>query len=45
MKKNKKIAAIIQARMGSKFPGKVMKKFVINPIIQLQIERLRKVNI
>lgn len=44
MKKNKKkIAAIIQARMGSKrFPGKVMKKICNKPIIQLQIERLRK---
>jgi spore coat polysaccharide biosynthesis protein SpsF len=43
MKNKKKIAAIIQARMGSKrFPGKVMKKICGKPIIQLQIERLKK---
>ena len=43
MKKNDLIAAIIQARMGSqRFPGKVMKKIFGKPVIQLQIERLKK---
>lgn len=37
------VVATIQARMGSKrFPGKVMKKILGKPIIQLQIERLKK---
>mgnify|MGYP001227172125 CR=1 FL=1 len=38
-----RVAATIQARMNSKrFPGKVMKKILGKPIIQLQIERLKK---
>ena len=42
-KKNKKIVAIIQARMGSKrFPGKMLEKLNGYPILEWVIVRLKK---
>lgn len=43
---NKKIGIILQARMGStRLPGKVMKKIIGKTIIELTVERLKRVKI
>ena len=41
-----KISIIVEARMGStRLPGKVMKKILNQPVLQLQIDRLKQVKL